>query len=56
MTLTELEEKGLGPKDVTKERWIAIMREHMRSLGQPEESGPIAAPYADYEEYWESYQ
>lgn len=56
MLLVELEAKGLGPKDFTKEEWIAIMREHMKSLGQPEESGPVAAPYADYEAYWERNQ
>ena len=54
MTLEEFEATGHRPADVTKDQWVQIMRRHMEGLGQPEESGTLAAPYSDYEQYWEN--
>jgi len=53
MTLEEFEAAGHRPADVTKGQWVDIMRRHRRQLGQPETSGTAAAPYSDYEQYWE---
>lgn len=54
MTLDQFEAAGYRPADVTMGQWVAIMRRHMRSLGQREEAGTIFALYADYEEYWKA--
>jgi hypothetical protein len=49
--LDEFEQAGGEPWQVTQAKWVEIMRGHMRSLGQPEESGTAAAPYSDYEQF-----
>jgi hypothetical protein len=49
--LDEFEQAGGEPWQVTQAKWVEIMRGHMRSLGQSEESGTAAAPYSDYEQF-----
>lgn len=53
MNLDEFEAKGYDPSQVTRADWTNLQRANRRKLGQPEESGTAAAPYADYESYHE---
>lgn len=54
MGLTEFEKKGYAPEQVTRQNWIDLQRAERRRLGQSEESGTDAAPFADYEVYHEA--
>lgn len=54
MSLDEFEQKGYSPDQVTRADWVNLQRANRRALGQPEQSGTKAAPYADYEEYHRS--
>jgi hypothetical protein len=50
-TLTDLEDAGIEPWQVTRGAWVSAQRAERRKLGQSEESGPRAAPFSDYENY-----
>jgi len=51
MNLSEFEQKGYAPEQVTRQNWIDLQRAERRRLGQSEESGTRNAPFADYEEF-----
>jgi len=51
ITLDEFEAKGFEADEVTQAEWIELQRANRRFLGQSEESGTKAAPFADYEEF-----